>query len=765
MPTEHQRRIIISAVCLSPPGTMGGNTKIALEVARQFSLSMKVVVLVPEEKVQTLTSNIVPLHNIELLVIRKCRSHRLIRLVYESVYYLKESKRLLERISCSEEDLFFTPSDFHLDVFLGLFLKATFRVQWVASVFLFVPSPLKNIVHGYGFPFVKYVIYYVYQRFLVSLIKLRSDRIVITNDLDRTYFSPRWGKRLFAFYGGVNVEQIEAIEQEPIETKFDLVFCSRLCEQKGIYQLLDIWKLIVEQIPTAKLAVIGNGVPQFEQRLKDKADRLNISHTIKWLGYVNNQEKYRVYRASRLFVHPTVYDNNGMVAAEALCTGLPVIMNDLPSLRQLYTIGCIKSDFSNQLVTAALISNTLTKQAQHHSSKMDRDAINVFRKIWNWPERCRLFLVFLSTETFHAKKRMPMSDYRGSTYLSKFLFVISKIAGRLPYGRLQSSYFVICRSLNLSRSAVREFIDSLCIEETKASNNTTKETLFEEKIAIEYDNIVKKGYIIYALNYSRQSAGLYCLYKLCHDLNAAGFKSFMTWTNYSPSDLNAPVISIRHAKRLAKQGYIVVYPEIVSGNPLKAKKVARWVLNKPGALGGDLHFCDQELIFIYADIFGAGITNTISGKLFLPTIDESIFYDDERSLCERSLECYYLGKASWKDGYVKPATAFEVTRTSPKRTELGKLFRASRVLYCFDNTTVLVYEAIMCGCPVVLIPDGTQTLIDYQNSELGMEGISWGITPGRAVKTDTQAFKVNYARVKKEYFEQLSLFVKKTQTF
>lgn len=357
-----------------------------------------------------------------------------------------------------------------------------------------------------------------------------------------------------------------------------------------------------------------------------------------------------------------------------------------------------------------------------------------------------------------------MADCRGSAYMSKLLFVIRKIAERLPYGCLQSSYFMICRSLNISRTAVREFIDSLYIEETKSSLNTTKDTQIEEKIDNGHINIAKTGYIIYALNYSRQSAGLYCLYKLCHDLNSAGFQSFMTWTNYTPSDLNAPVISIRHAKRLAKQGYIVVYPEIISGNPLKANKVVRWVLNKPGTLGGDLHFCDQELIFIYANVFGTAVTNTISGKLFLPTIDESIFYDDGRLRCERSLECYYLGKSSWKDGYVTPTTAFEITRTSPKRTELGKLFRASRVLYCFDNTTILIYEAIMCGCPVVLIPDGTQTFKDYQNSELGMNGINWGIIPGQAATPDTHAFKLHYASVKKEYYEQLEGFIKKTQT-
>ena len=67
-----------------------------------------------------------------------------------------------------------------------------------------------------------------------------------------------------------------------------------------------------------------------------------MADSVDWLGYVNGGAKYAIYRSARLFVHPTVFDNNGMVAAEALCSGLPVVMYDLPPLRHVYTTGCVK---------------------------------------------------------------------------------------------------------------------------------------------------------------------------------------------------------------------------------------------------------------------------------------------------------------------------------------------------------------------------------------------------------------------------------------
>jgi hypothetical protein len=342
----------------------------------------------------------------------------------------------------------------------------------------------------------------------------------------------------------------------------------------------------------------------------------------------------------------------------------------------------------------------------------------------------------------------------------KLFNVVHQIGGRLPFGSIQAFYFIISRALLQFKIALMDLIDSLYNAEIEHVSTTARAIVEINKSETENK---KPGYIIYALNYSRQSAGIYCLYKLCHDLNSAGETCFMTWTNYSPPDLYTPVISTRKARKLAKNGYVVIYPEIISGNPLCAKHVVRWILNKPGVLGGDLLFSNKDIIFIYANAFARSLSNLITGKLFLPTIDETIFYDDNRTPTERSLVCYYIGKSKWIDGYFSKTEAFEITRTSPKRSELGKLFRASRVLYCFDNTTILVYEAIMCGCPVVLIPDGTQTLEDYQNSELGMNGINWGIIPEQAVTPDTHAFKIHYASVKKEYYKQLDVFIKKTR--
>jgi len=236
-------------------------------------------------------------------------------------------------------------------------------------------------------------------------------------------------------------------------------------------------------------------------------------------------------------------------------------------------------------------------------------------------------------------------------------------------------------------------------------------------------------YVIFAPDFVSNSAGIYCLYKLCHDLRQKGFGAGIFGSIVTAPDLDAPLITHKKIiKHLAEKPDVwVIYPETVVGNPLKFKNVARWVLNRPGVLGGDEVYHSDEKVFVYSNIYAPYVKNTILGKLNMPTFDTRIFYPpkEDHFADKRQLACYYIGKSTFKEGYFDPNETFEISRLSPPKKELGKLFRSAKILYSFDNTTALIYEAIACGCPVQIIPDGTQTWEDYEKLEWGTAGIFW----------------------------------------
>jgi hypothetical protein len=271
------------------------------------------------------------------------------------------------------------------------------------------------------------------------------------------------------------------------------------------------------------------------------------------------------------------------------------------------------------------------------------------------------------------------------------------------------------------------------------------------------------GFVIVAPPFVANSAGVGCLYRLCHELRSLGFQAVVAVVaggGQTAPGLDTPMIDLTLARVLCDRGFTAIYPETVPGNPLAAASVIRWVLNRPGLLGGDAVYSDDEHVFYYSEVFRPYIQNRIAGKLYMPTIDESIFYADENVSSRRSLECFYVGKSVWRDGVIDGDRMFEITREFPAKAELGKLFRAARVLYCFDNSTILAYEALLCGCPVVVIPDGTQSRQDYENLEIGMDGIAWGIEEHRGEPVDLPGLRDRYARVKRDFGQQLRQLVR-----
>lgn len=280
-----------------------------------------------------------------------------------------------------------------------------------------------------------------------------------------------------------------------------------------------------------------------------------------------------------------------------------------------------------------------------------------------------------------------------------------------------------------------------------------------------------QGYVVLGGPYLSNSAGIYCLHRLCHELNRLGYHSLVSLGSSSIAvdasqqapGMQAPMIDWHTAKDLCASGYVAVYPETVKGNPWKARKVARWVLNRPGLLGGDAVYDETEKVFCYSDLFLPYVKNAVVGKLHMPTIRQDLFFNDPTDQRPRSFDCYYVGKSQWKEGACDPKQTFEITRGTPPKQELGKLFRATRILYCFDNSTILVYEALLCGCKVVVIPDGTQTKQDYDQLELGTEGIAWGVEEISQTVSNVPALQKRYAKLEADFQDQLQQFIAQTQ--
>jgi phosphatidylinositol alpha-1,6-mannosyltransferase len=91
---------------------------------------------------------------------------------------------------------------------------------------------------------------------------------------------------------------------------------------KGHDQVLDAWPEIRVAVPNARLLIVGTGddLPRLRRRVRDE----HISG-IEFRGRLDDAERDRLYRSSRLLFFPSRQEGFGIVAAEAASFGVPIL--------------------------------------------------------------------------------------------------------------------------------------------------------------------------------------------------------------------------------------------------------------------------------------------------------------------------------------------------------------------------------------------------------------------------------------------------------
>jgi glycosyltransferase involved in cell wall biosynthesis len=112
---------------------------------------------------------------------------------------------------------------------------------------------------------------------------------------------------------------------KPINTKFTVLFLSRIHPKKGVELLMEAISLM-DQKPFFKIA--GTGDENYTELLKQRATQLGISEHIEWLGWQNRKEKYTALMQADLLALTSYNENFGNVIIEALHAGTPVLITE-----------------------------------------------------------------------------------------------------------------------------------------------------------------------------------------------------------------------------------------------------------------------------------------------------------------------------------------------------------------------------------------------------------------------------------------------------
>lgn len=258
-------------------------------------------------------------------------------------------------------------------------------------------------------------------------------------------------------------------------------------------------------------------------------------------------------------------------------------------------------------------------------------------------------------------------------------------------------------------------------------------------------DVKKRRYVIYAPGYDENSGGAIVLHRLCDLLNTNGIDSCL----YAMR----PQINKRrlfcHVRQVIKMflfvfkknkyktcdsfftplctdvdvaNDIVVYPEIVIGNPLGAKHVVRWLLHEPGHFYGGFIFNKNDLFFYFQKAFlkREDIKN-IGGEL------KVIYFQDvyrNNNSHQRNGACHILRKG--KDRKLVHNLNGSVLIDGLSHKETAEIFNKSEVCISYDMYTMYSRYAVVCGCLSIVIPEAGVDKYQWRPEE----ELRWGIAYG-----------------------------------
>lgn len=250
-------------------------------------------------------------------------------------------------------------------------------------------------------------------------------------------------------------------------------------------------------------------------------------------------------------------------------------------------------------------------------------------------------------------------------------------------------------------------------------------------------------YIVNAPSFDPDSGGTIFMHELVHALNELGETAYLwpmarifkrgwimrcvDWFQPQPyrvnPELNTP-LATKHD--LKADNAVVIYPEIVLGNPLKVRHVVRWLLYKPG----DQHpyrFTENEMFF---RVFEKADLPELTGgapDLFLYKVNRS-YRNAHRP--DRNGVCYTVRKGHRKPRIAETEDPEAIDIDGMSHEEINDVFNRCEVFYSYDEATMYSQFAVICGCLSVVIPGEHKNRKDWmRENELGRYGIAYGLDP------------------------------------
>lgn len=233
-------------------------------------------------------------------------------------------------------ELIYTDSDYFCDVIPAVLARVFFRnAKWTASIHHLIKVDRSSL-----FSLVVSLASRVFQYFSLFLVRFFSSAVLVYDTVEGDRIKELLARlgfsrsRIFPMTNGVDTDFIGSVAPKPV--CYTAGFVGGLRPSKGIYDLVKIWKGVVDAVPDACLAAIGGGSKGYVSKMKEEIQKNGLEENIKLLGPKPHDEAISFVKSSSVFIFPSYKEGWGTAVCEALSCGVPVVVYDLEVYRRSF---------------------------------------------------------------------------------------------------------------------------------------------------------------------------------------------------------------------------------------------------------------------------------------------------------------------------------------------------------------------------------------------------------------------------------------------
>jgi glycogen(starch) synthase len=171
----------------------------------------------------------------------------------------------------------------------------------------------------------------------------RADGVIVCSHYMRGHVADVFGideQRVDVIPNGIDPEDLVAVDDlAALRARFAkpderlVLLVGRLVYEKGFQVALDALPAVIERLGNVRFLVAGSGT--HEQELKRQAADLGLTGHGTFMGWIGDDVLHSLYRIADLCVVPSIYEPFGIVALEAMASGVPCIVADTGGLREV----------------------------------------------------------------------------------------------------------------------------------------------------------------------------------------------------------------------------------------------------------------------------------------------------------------------------------------------------------------------------------------------------------------------------------------------